>query len=207
MDTAPTTRASLLIRLQNPADGRAWTEFVEVYGPLVRRLARGRGLQHADVEDVAQEVFSVVAAAIERGEYDPARGSFRGWLFRIARNRAINALIALARQPRGSGDSAVLRVVADQAAGSAEESAQLVIEYRRRLLEWAADRVRGEFSQAVWQAFWATGVEGRPAAEVAKDLGMGVGSVYNAKSRVMSRLRSEIEQVEDGENPGVRGGP
>jgi RNA polymerase sigma factor (sigma-70 family) len=79
-----------LIRLRDPADERAWVEFVEVYGPLVRRLARRRGFQHADVEDLVQEVFRVVSGAIERGVYDPSRGSFRGWLFRIARNLAVH---------------------------------------------------------------------------------------------------------------------
>src|SRR5215213_10322984 len=108
MNAAPTTRPSLLIRLRDPADERAWVEFVEIYGPLVRRLARRRGFQHADVEDLVQEVFRVVTAAIERGAYDPARGSFRGWLFRIARNLAVNALVERSRQPRGTGDSAVV---------------------------------------------------------------------------------------------------
>jgi RNA polymerase sigma factor (sigma-70 family) len=206
MDSAPTTRASLLIRLRNPADERAWVEFVEVYGPLVRRLARGRGLQHADAEDLAQEVFRVVAAAIERGDYDPVRGSFRGWLFRIARNLAVNAWVARGRHPRGSGDTGVMHLLEEEPARPDHDSAQFETEYHRRLLEWAADRVRVEFSPGAWQAFWATGVEGRPAAVVAQELGMGVGSVYNAKSRVMARLRREIERVEGADISSLEGG-
>lgn len=196
MDSAPTTRASLLIRLRDPADERAWAEFVEVYGPLVGRLARRRGLQHADADDLVQDVFRVVAQAIERGAYDPARGSFRGWLFRIARNLAVNALVERSRHPRAAGDSAVADLLDAYPAPAPEDSAQFEAEYRRRMLQWAADRVRGEFSAAAWTAFWATGVEGKPAAEVAASLRMGVGSVYNAKSRVMARLRREIERVE-----------
>jgi RNA polymerase sigma-70 factor (ECF subfamily) len=64
------------------------------------------------------------------------------------------------------------------------------------LLGWAADRVRGEFSDATWQAFWRAGVEGQSAREVADSLGLSVGTVYQYKSRVMARLRHEIEQVE-----------
>ena len=196
MNTAPTTRPSLLIRLRDPADERAWGEFVEVYCPLVRRLARRRGFQYADAEDLVQEVFRVVTAAIERGAYDPTRGSFRGWLFCIARNLAVNALVERGRQPRGTGDTAVAQLLEEQVAPAAGDSAEFEAEYRRRLLEWAAERVRGEFSDAAWRAFWATGVEGKPAAEVATTLGLGVGSVYNAKSRVMARLRREVERVE-----------
>src|SRR5690242_19549275 len=102
MHSAPTTRPSLLIRLRDPGDERAWFEFVEIYGPLVRRLARSRGFQHADGEDLVQEVFRVVTVAIDRGVYDPGRGSFRGWLFRIARNLAVNALVQRSRHPRGT---------------------------------------------------------------------------------------------------------
>ncbi len=57
MDTAPTARTSLLIRLHDSADDRAWTEFAAVYGPLGRRLLRSRGLQNADAEDLGHDVF------------------------------------------------------------------------------------------------------------------------------------------------------
>jgi RNA polymerase sigma factor (sigma-70 family) len=196
MDREPATRHSLLIRLRDVADERAWEEFVDIYGPFIRASARRRGLQAADAEDLAQDVFRVVASAIERGDYDAGRGKFRAWLFRIARNLAINALIARGRHPRGTGDTGMLRWLEERPLPSADDSSEFEAEYRRRILAWAAERVKGEFSPVAWQAFWATGVEGRPAVEVAAVLGINVGSVYNAKSRVMARLRLEIERVE-----------
>ena len=196
MDPTPTTRPSLLVRLRDPRDERAWDEFLGIYAPLVYRLARRKGLQDADSADLTQEVFRSVAAAIERGDYDPARGSFRGWLFRIARNLVVNHLVRQARQPRGSGDSAVHHLIEAQPA-PADDSALFEVEYRRQLLAWAAEQVRGEFSELNWQAFWQSGVEGRPAREVADALGTTVGTVYHCKSRVMARLRKRIEEVED----------
>ncbi len=196
MHRVPTTRTSLLIRLRDPSDGLAWAEFVEIYGPLVRRVARLKGMQEADADDLEQEVFRAVAAANERSPYDRSRGSFRGWLFRVARNLAVNALIARGRHPRGTGDTGVALLLEEQPAPNPEDAGAFEAEYRARMLEWAAERVRGEFSDAAWRAFWATGVEGRPATEVAAALGLGVGSVYNAKSRVMARLRREIERIE-----------
>ena len=107
MDEPPSTRASLLVRLRDPRDERAWSEFVDIYNPLVYRLARRRGLQHADVINLAQEVYRAVASAIDRFDTDPARGAFRSWLSRIARNLTINALAARDRQVRGTGATAV----------------------------------------------------------------------------------------------------
>jgi len=196
MDQTPTTRWSLLVRLRDPHDEPAWTEFTEIYGPLISRLARRKGLQDADAADLVQDVFCAVAKAIEREAYDPAKGSFRGWLFSIARNLAVTFLIARDRHPRGTGDTGMNGILEARPAPSAEDSAIFDAEYQRQLLYWAAEQVRGEFSELTWQAFWQTGVEGRGAKEVAEALGTTVGTIYHYKSRVMARLRLKIEQVE-----------
>jgi RNA polymerase sigma-70 factor (ECF subfamily) len=196
MDETPTTRASLLVRLQNPRDEQAWAEFVAIYTPLVEQLARRKGMQDADAADLVQEVFRAVTRAMERQAFDPTRGSFRGWLFRIARNLMINFLVSQGRQPRGTGDTGMQDLLEAQPDASAEDSALFDAEYRRQLLYWAADQVRGEFSELSWRAFWLTGVEGRAAKEAAELLGTTVGTVYHYKGRVMARLREKIGQVE-----------
>jgi RNA polymerase sigma-70 factor (ECF subfamily) len=196
MGESPTTRPSLLARIRDPRDEPAWAEFVEIYGPLVRRLAHASGLQDADAADLEQEVFRAVAGAIDGWDPDPNRGSFRGWLFRIARNLMINALAARRRHPQGSGDTGVGRLLAEHPDPASEDSALFDTEYRRRLFQWAVERVRGEFRDATWQAFWRTGVEGRPPREVAESLGLSPGAVYVYRNRVMARLRRAIAQVE-----------
>jgi len=199
MNEPTTTRPSLLVRLRDPMDERAWSEFVEIYGPLIRLLARQRGLQDADAADLVQEVFRAVAAAIERYDPDPARGSFRGWLSTIARNLIVNLLNAQRRHPRGTGDTQIQQLLEAQPAPNSEESALFDAEYHRRLLHWAAERIRDEFSDTVWLAFWKTAVDGQSAAEAAGALGLSIGSVYQYKSRVVARLRREIERVAGGE--------
>jgi RNA polymerase sigma factor (sigma-70 family) len=196
MDEAPSTRPSLLIRLRDPGDELAWTEFTEIYGPLVHRLARRRGLQDADAQDLVQDVFRAVARAIERYDPDPDRGSFRGWLSRIARNLIINLLAAQRRHPRGTGDTDMQRLLEERPDLTGEDSALFEAEYRRRLIAWATDRIRGEFSEPAWQAFWQAGVEGRPPKEVAEALGMSLGTVYQYKSRAVVRIRREVEKFE-----------
>jgi RNA polymerase sigma factor (sigma-70 family) len=196
MTDSPATRQSLLVRLRDSKDGQAWAEFVAIYTPLIERLARGKGLQRADSADLAQEVFRAVAGAIDRYDPDPARGSFRGWLFRIARNLMINLLAARRVRPQATGDSDVRELIERVPAPDSAETAFFDGEYRRRLFLWAAEQVRGDFRESTWRAFWLTAVDGQGPSTTAQAVGISVGAVYIAKSRVMARLRAVIEQVE-----------
>jgi RNA polymerase sigma-70 factor (ECF subfamily) len=196
MSEWPSTRPSLLVRLRDPRDERAWAEFLEIYTPLVYRLARQKGLQDADADDLAQEVFRAVAGAIDRWNPDPGRGSFRGWLFRIARNLLVNLLARQGRQPRGTGDVEIARLLEEQPAPSGEASSLFALEYRRQLFHWAAEQVRAEVQPSTWDAFWRTGVREETPKDVAESLAMTVGAVYVAKNRVMAKIRQKIEQVE-----------
>jgi RNA polymerase sigma factor (sigma-70 family) len=196
MDNLPSTRQSLLLRLRDGRDERAWTEFMEIYEPLVYRLARRRGFQDADAADISQEVFRSAAAAIDRWYDNPQRGSFRAWLFLIARNLMINAFRARRRRPLATGSSDVCRLLNSQPASDDDDSQLVEDEYERRLFHWAAEQVRGEFRDSTWQAFWRTSVDGRPVKLVADELRISTGAIYIARSRVMARLKKKIEEVE-----------
>jgi RNA polymerase sigma-70 factor (ECF subfamily) len=77
----------------------------------------------------------------------------------------------------------------------ANAEAEFAAEFRRRAFHWAAGQVRNEFTDSTWQAFWKTGVENQPVVDVARELGMSPGAVYVARSRVLARLRSRVEQL------------
>src|SRR3954454_2266378 len=119
MTECPPTRPSLLVRLRDRRDGQAWGQFVDLYAPLVYGFVRKQGLQDADAADLTQDVLLAVANAVGRLEYDPGRGTFRGWLFTVVRNRLRNhrarprpagtdAAAALAAQPAREHDPAEL---------------------------------------------------------------------------------------------------
>jgi RNA polymerase sigma factor (sigma-70 family) len=191
----PSTRRSLVLRLRDPRDEAAWAEFVAIYEPLIYRLARKKGLQDADAQDLCQEVFRAVAGAIERWDPDPAKGRFRAWLFRIARNLLVNFLRSQRRYVRGSGSTSVQELLEAEPTRDAQAEAEFQAEFQRRAFRWAAEQVKTEFADSTWQAFWRTGVENRAIAEVAKELGISVGAVYVARSRVLARLRQRVEQL------------
>lgn len=198
MEEAPGTRQSLLVRLRDPKDEHAWAEFTEIYSPLIYGLARRKGFQDADAADLVQEVLRAVASAIDRWEPDPARGSFRSWLFTIARNLMLNLMAGQRRHHKLLGGDLIQALIEAQPAPSREDSVLFDQEYNRRVFRWAAERVRPEFRGPTWSAFWGTAVDGRKAKEVGDGLGMSAGAVYMARSRVLARLRQVIEGVEGG---------
>jgi RNA polymerase sigma factor (sigma-70 family) len=195
MMNEPVTRPSLLLRLRDARDAEAWSMFVEVYLPLVYHYLRRHGLQDADAADVAQEVLRSVAGAMPGFAYDTARGSFRGWLLTATRRRAAAWHKRQNRRHEQAAGSAVAEW-ADDKAQHAEER-QWEEEFQHCLLAAAAERVRKQVEPQTWEAFHRTSFDGLPAAEVAASLGMTVGAVYVARSRVTGRLKQELALLSD----------
>lgn len=191
----PATRASLLLRLRDPRDNAAWSEFAVVYEPLVYRLAQRRGCQDADAREIVQEVFLTVSRAIDR--FDPhSTGSFRGWLSKIARNATIDRFRRLAAERAVTGESGgglSLEQLPDSAMGA---EAQLIEEFERgrreQLFRWASGEVRRRTGEANWMAFWRTTVEGHSVEQIAAELKLTPSAVYVARCRILRRIRELV---------------
>jgi len=189
------TRPSLLARIKDTGDRQAWAEFVDTYAPLIYGYALKQGLQDADAADLTQEVLGAVARSAARLDYDPARGTFRGWLFRVVRNELCDFGTARKRHRPGSGDTAVKRRLEEQPAPSEDEVAAWDREYERQLFALACEHVRRDFQESTWQAFWLTAIHGKSGKEVAGVLGLTTAAVYLAKRRVTERLRQQIDYL------------
>lgn len=189
------TRPSLLVRLRNAHDDEAWQQFISLYGPAVQRFARKRGLQDADAADVQQNVLAAVHDGLRQSHYDPRKGPFRGWLFGIVRHSLARFLNKQERIEHGAGDTAALERLHAEPDRESAESALWDQECKRQQFLWAAERVRSQVEPESWQAFWQTAVENRPAGDIARELNMRLGAVYTAKSRVLARIKQEIETM------------
>ena len=194
VDESPLTRASLLVQIRDGANHAAWQEFANLYGPVVYGFARKRGLQDADAADLMQDVLRSVSSAIGRLDYDRQQGTFRGWLFTITRNKIFNFLSARRIRPQGSGDTTTNRLL-DAQPDDTNSSDTWELEFQRRLAALAMDRIKSEFQEKTWQAFWLTAVEGQAAADVGRQVGLSPGAIYVAKSRVLARLKDEVETL------------
>jgi RNA polymerase sigma-70 factor (ECF subfamily) len=194
--TVTPTSVSLLDRLKVArSDASDWNRFEAVYLPLIRRwIGQVPGLGD-EVDDVSQEVLLVLVREIP--QFDRQReGSFRAWLRRVTVNRVRVYRRQRHRQPAAAADQT--DGFLDQMADSNSLLArQLDQDHDKHVCAALLSAVRPDFHQATWDAFRQFALEGRPAAQVAQELGLSVNAVVKAKSRVLNRLREEAGALLD----------
>ena len=182
------TPRSLLQRLRQPsgpANAGDWAQFVDLYAPLLFHWARRLGLSEADARDLVQDVFIRLLQQLPTFEHD-GQHRFRAWLSTMLRNCWRDRCRRRPSPVPLSPDQLDRAAVADplDAWHAADDRNHLVLQALRIM--------RRDFQPATWQACWATVAEGRPAGEVAAELGLSVGAVYAAIARVLRRLRQEM---------------
>lgn len=193
MSQWPETSESLILRIGDPRDALAWSQFVAIYQPVVYRLSRRRGLQHADADDLCQQVFLSVSKAV--GSWNPQNEGprFRNWLNRVTRNAILNALTR-GKPDCATGDSSARDLLIDLPE-SDDLTSELLNESRMEAFRWAASEVQSEFSSTTWSMFQETTLGGRSIADVANAMSKSIGAVYVARCRVMQRIKEKVNEV------------
>lgn len=191
-----TTSLSLIARWQRD-DAGAWERVVHLYYPLIYGWCRRAGLQPEDARDVTQEVFVALARDVKRFRSEGGSNSFRGWLWGVTRNQQLGFWRKRSSQPQGGGGTdhhtRMQAIQADDQATLYAEAGEEDAAIARRALEL----IQMEFEDRTWRAFWQTAVEQKKPQHVAEDLDMSVNAVYLAKSRVLRRLRLELDGMID----------
>lgn len=186
------TSTSLLQRIRCQ-DEQAWQKLVALYGPLVYGWCRHWGMQQTDAQDVVQEVFQAVAGGIDGFRKDGVAGSFRGWLWTIAKNKACTYFSQKARRPQVIGGTDIQTRLAQIPERYPDESTSKEASAETSgLIRRATDVIHGDFQERTWRAFLRTAVDGLDATKVAAELQMTPRAVRQAKHRVLQRLREEF---------------
>lgn len=192
----PSISTNLLVQIQN-MDGEGWARFVGIFAPIVYAWCRKAGISQSDAPDLVQDVFATVARQAHRFSKRTAEDSFRSWLATITRCRVIDHFRKCCKQPAGTGGTDAMHLL-QQTPAELESSIASSIAWPHAE-GWLIGRimrdVECEFEAVTWNAFWQTTIDSRPAADVSAELGISVASVYQAKSRVLRRVRKLLEEV------------
>lgn len=194
----PETSASLLERLRDPADGRAWQRLVDLYTPLIHGWLARHGVKQPDLDDLTQDVLVVLVREMPGFQHTERRGAFRHWLRMVTVNRLRGFWRGQSRIAAGMGDGKDLEQTLDELENADSALSRLWDEeHNRHVAHRLLELIEPEFTATTWQAFRRQVLEGHPAREVAAALGISVNAVLIAKSRVLQRLRQEKEGLID----------
>jgi len=170
-----------------------WGRLVNSFGPVVFAWCKKGGVPDADSPDVVQDVFVTVARGIERFQRMKAEGSFRSWLATITRSRVCDYFRRRSQIPAATGGSDAqqrLEALPDNLQDSLSTDACSGI-----LVSQLLSLVESDFAEKTWQAFWLTTIDHVSVQDVAQSLGLSEASVYQARSRVLRRLREEFQRL------------
>jgi len=196
------TRQTLIERLKDWGDQESWREFFDLYGRLIYSAALKAGLTASEAEDVVQETVLSVAKKMPGFQYDPARGSFQGWLrqligWRITRQfrkRERNIHCPFGPPERQSPGTEAIEQIPDPTAHLVLENIWEA-EWQENLMTAALERVRAKVNPKHYQIFQLYALQHRPLAEICKFLAVSAPQVYLAKHRVGRLLHREIRRL------------
>ena len=195
------TRRSLLLRLRNWDDQASWQVFFDTYWKLIYGVARKAGLTDAEAQDVVQETIISVARKIPDFSYDPALGSFKGWLMYLTRWRITDhfrrkqyerdGLRYPREQPMDN------RQLEQEVLGQFDLESVWNEEWTKHVLEAAIAKVRQRSNPRQFQMFYMHICGSVPARQVAERLGVKLAEIYFAKYKIGAEVRREISRMEE----------
>jgi RNA polymerase sigma-70 factor, ECF subfamily len=182
------TSLTLLERVRS-SDAQAWGHLVRIYTPLLAFWAKTCNIPSLNADDVIQEIWKSVSTSIQRFGQDPDRGSFRAWLWTIAKNKArdFHRKGSLATTPTG-GTEALQWIQSIPEREPTTEGDEAGFESLRLALE----TIEHEFEPHSWRVFLRFMYDGLSAQHVAEEFGIKANSVHQIRFRVLRRLRQEM---------------
>ena len=180
------TSESLLLRLRKASDQQAWSKFVQLYTPILFYWARQTGLQAQDAADLVQEVLTIVFRKLPDFQYDRDK-SFRSWLKTVT----INRFRQFCRR-KSVSQNAVTGTILNQLPAQSVAESTWDLSYQRSLFTSAMELLKDEFRPKTWEAVKKFVTGNQTAAEIANQTGVSVWTIYAAKSRLLARLREEL---------------
>ncbi|HLP78424.1 MAG TPA: sigma-70 family RNA polymerase sigma factor [Candidatus Paceibacterota bacterium] len=198
MDELIPTRATLLNRLKNLQDDPSWQDFYNIYSRLIRDLAIKAGMGRAEAEDVLQETMLAVARQMPTFKYDPSLGSFKSWLFTIAKCRIADQLRR--RNPEyaeNGGDTETGTRTVERIPDPAFKylATDWEADWEKSVLAAAIANVKRRVDPEKYQIFDLAMNKEMASEKIAEFFSVTTNQVYLVKHRITELIREEVERL------------
>ena len=186
-----TTRSSVIRAVANTENEAAWQRFFDLYAGFVFSIARSKGLNDTDADDIVQMVFIDLARNLPSFKYDQEKGRFRPYLAALVKWRVIDRLKAVRRDADLKAD---FMEEAKSAATTEDEDFE-EREWQSAAMEETLRRIKPEVRPEHYAAFVASAVEGQDTDVVTKLYGISRDSLYQIRKRLTVKLREKLAEV------------
>ena len=185
------TRSSVLRAVANTENEAAWQRFFDLYAGFVFSIARSKGLNDTDADDIVQMVFVDLMRNLLSFKYDREKGRFRSYLAALVKWRVIDRLKAVRRDADLKAD---FMEEAKSAATTEDEDFE-EREWQSAAMEETLRRIKPEVRPEHYAAFVASAVEGQDTDVVTKLYGISRDSLYQIRKRLTVKLREKLAEV------------
>ena len=186
-----TTRSSVIRAVADTENAAAWNRLFDLYAGFVYSIARRKGLNDADADDIVQMVFADLARNLPSFKYDREKGRFRSYLAALVKWRVIDRLKAIRRDADLKAD---FMEEAKFAATTEDEDFE-EREWQSAAMEETLRRIKPEVRPEHYAAFVASAVEGQDTDVVTKLYGISRDSLYQIRKRLTVKLREKLAEV------------
>lgn len=175
---------SLLERLSTSPAPEDWARYVDLFTPILYRWVIRCGVPGESVEAVLRELIATLAIILPSYRLTHAGTPFGSWLWIITQNTVENWKIVHPESVSSPGTIAP--------AGNLHPDGPDTAEYESVLFSRALRYIEQEHPELSWQAFRLVVLEGHPADQVARQLGLDVAAVQQARTQILARLQGEL---------------
>jgi RNA polymerase sigma factor (sigma-70 family) len=193
-ESSISTRASLIESIKNIDDHQSWSQFVSIYGQLIRRLGLSACLNEDEADEVVQDVLISVARHIGSFKYDPKVSSFKNWLSKMTRWRIQSQRrkrwrqkLTIGNDPDDSRSTGLLERIPSPPSDNVLDA-----EWAREMFEAAIGRVKKKVDAKQYQMYFLHVLKARDVADVCCQLKVNRGQIYLAKFRIQRAIEKEL---------------
>ena len=185
------TRSSVLRAVADTENNAAWNRLFDLYAGFVYSIARSKGLNDSDADDIVQIVFADLARKLPAFKYDREKGRFRSYLTGLVNWRVMDRL----RYGKRDAELKANFLEEVQAAGVGNDDGFSEREWQAAAMEEALRRIKPEVRPEHYAAFVASTVEGQDTEAVMRLYGLSRDNLYQIRTRLTAKLRETVAQV------------
>lgn len=165
-------------------DRAAFAELFDFYAPRVKAYLMRLNASNALAEEIAQEVMLTIWR--KAGQFDRAQASASTWIFRIARNRRIDAARRAAK-PELDGEDPMLQPPETESPDAAAHAAGRAARVRTAISDLPEEQI------ALLRLAFFDGLSHR---DIAERIGLPLGTVKSRLRLAFDKLRTRLDREE-----------